>query len=155
MSTALDIRLAGPDDRLKLIELQRRASLAISEPEVVRQLIERPEIIDLAEEMLANNEVFVAQRGGTIVGFATIIAHEGNDAELEGLFVDPPHWRQGIATQLVQAIEREAQAWGASRLHVIANRNVLGFYKSVGFTEIGEHKTELGPVASLMVKPVR
>jgi GNAT superfamily N-acetyltransferase len=155
MSQALEIRLAEPDDRLQLIELQRRASLAVGEPEVVRQLIERPEIIDLDEEMFANNEVFVAQRGAVIVGFATIVAHEGNDAELEGLFVEPAEWRQGIGAELVRAIEREAAAWGASRLHVVANRTVLGFYRAMGFTEIGEQRTELGPVASLMVKPVR
>lgn len=151
----IEIRLAAPGDRLQLIELQRRASLAGSEPEVVQQLLERPEIIDLDEEMLANNEVFVAERGDTIVGFATIIAHDGNDAELEGLFVEPAEWRKGIATLLLRAIEREAAAWGASRLHVMANRNVLGFYEAAGFTEIGERQTELGPMASLMVKPIR
>jgi GNAT superfamily N-acetyltransferase len=152
---SIDIRLSGPDDRPKLIELQRRASLAIGEPEVVRQLLERPDIIDLDEEMLANNEVFVAERGETIVGFATIIAHDGNDAELDGLFVEPKEWRKGIGTELVRAIEREAAAWGANRLHVVANRNVLGFYKAAGFTEIGETRTELGPIASLMVKAIR
>ena len=101
--TGLDIRLAQPDDRLKLMEIQRRASLASSEPEVVRQLLERPEIIDLDPEMIAANEVFVAQIGDELVGFASIMTHEGNDAELEGLFVDPPYWRQGIATKLVRS----------------------------------------------------
>jgi N-acetylglutamate synthase-like GNAT family acetyltransferase len=155
VSDALDIRLAEPDDRLKLIELMRRASLAGNEPEVVEQLIEQPELIDLDEEMLASNEVFVAQRGDTIVGFATIIAHEGNDAELEGLFVEPHLWREGIGRELLHAIEREAHAWGASRLHVLANRNTLKFYEAVGFVAIGEQKTELGPTGLLMVKPVR
>jgi GNAT superfamily N-acetyltransferase len=151
----LDIRLAQPDDRLNLIELQRRASLASETGEVRQKLIDDPGIIDLDEEMLANNEVLVAQVGDRIVGFATIIAHEGNDAELEGLFVEPTEWRQGIATKLVEAIEREAAAWGASRLHVLANQNVLGFYEATGFTKIGERKTELGPVGFLMVKPIR
>lgn len=152
--TGLEIRLARPDDRLQLMEIQRRASLASSEPEVVQQLLERPEIIDLDPEMIAANEVFVAQIGDELVGFASIMTHEGNDAELEGLFVDPPFWRRGIATRLVEAIEREAAAWGANRLHVVANRNVLGFYEATGFTTIGEQKTELGPYGSLMVKPV-
>ncbi|MDO8361020.1 MAG: GNAT family N-acetyltransferase [Devosia sp.] len=150
----LDIRLAQPDDRLKLIEVQRRASLASSEEEVVRQLRERPEIIDLDPEMIAANEVFVAEIGDRIVGFATIITHEGDDAELEGLFVEPSEWRKGIATALVHQIEREAAAWGANRLHVLANQNVLGFYEATGFTKIGEQKTELGPIGFLMVKPV-
>ena len=150
----LDIRLAHPDDRLNLIELQRRASLASEADEVRQMLIDDPGIIDLDEEMLANNEVFVAERGDRIVGFATIIAHDGNDAELEGLFVEPSEWRQGIATELVHAIVREARAWGATRLHVLANPNVLGFYEATGFSKVGERKTQLGPMGILMVKPV-
>jgi GNAT superfamily N-acetyltransferase len=151
----LDIRLARPDDRLKLIEVQRRASLASSEEEVLRQLRERPEIIDLDPEMIAANEVFVAEIGDRVVGFATIVTHEGDDAELEGLFVEPSEWRKGIATALVHQIEREAAAWGANRLHVLANQNVLGFYEATGFTKIGEQKTELGPIGFLMVRPVK
>jgi GNAT superfamily N-acetyltransferase len=148
----LDIRLAHPDDRLSLIELQRRASLVYEDTR--QQLLDNPDVIDLDEEMLANNEVFVAEIEGRIVGFATIIAHEGNDAEIEGLFVEPSQWRNGIGRALVHQIEREAAAWNASRLHVLANRNALGFYEALGFTVIGEQKTELGPVGLLMAKPV-
>lgn len=152
--SALDVRLAQPDDRLKLIELQRRASLMWDD--VRDQLFERPELIDesIPEEMIAGNQVFVAHRGEHIVGFATIVTHEGNDAEIEGLFVEPSEWRKGIGTALVRAIEREAQAWGANRLHVIANRNVRGFYEAAGFDVMGERKTQLGPIALLMVKPI-
>jgi len=149
----VEIRLAHPDDRLNLIELQRRASLVYEDTR--QQLLDDPDVIDLDEEMLANNEVFVAEIGDRIVGFATIIAHEGNDAELEGLFVEPSEWRKGIGLMLVHQIEREAAAWGASRLHVLANRNALGFYEAAGFTIIGEKKTELGPTGLLMAKPVR
>jgi GNAT superfamily N-acetyltransferase len=153
--TGLDIRLARPDDRTDLIELQRRASLAIEGDEVRQQLIDNPGIIDLDPEMIARNEVFVAEIGGRLVGFATIIAHEGNDAELEGIFVDPAEWRKGIGLALMHQIEREAAAWGASRLHVIASRRVESFYARAGFVVVGEAKTELGPMANLMVKPVR
>jgi GNAT superfamily N-acetyltransferase len=150
----VDIRLAHPDDRLNLIELQRRASLAGETGDVLQKLLEQPELIDLDEEMLANNEVFVAEVGDRIVGFATIVAHDGNDAELEGLFVEPSEWRKGIGSKLVHAIEREALAWNASRLHVLANQRVLGFYEALGFSAIGERRTELGPMATLMAKPV-
>lgn len=149
---SLDIRLAHPEDRLNLIELQRRASLVYEDTR--QQLLDNPEIIDLDEEMLANNEVFVAEIGDRIVGFATIVAHDGNDAEVEGLFVEPSEWRKGIGTALVHHLEREAAAWGASRLHVLANHNALGFYEALGFGVIGERKTELGPVGLLMAKPV-
>jgi N-acetylglutamate synthase-like GNAT family acetyltransferase len=152
---SLDIRLAQPDDRLKLIELQRRASLMWDD--VREELLARPELIDnsLPAEMIANNQVFVAQSSKDIVGFATIVTHEGNDAELEGLFVEPAEWRKGIGTALVQAVAREAQAWGANRLHVLANRNVRGFYEANGFESLDEQKTLLGPMALVMAKPVK
>ena len=54
----------------------------------------------------------------------------------------------------MSAIEREAQAWGANRVHVIANRNVRAFYEVAGFEVVGEQKTLLGPIALVMVKAV-
>lgn len=152
--TAVDIRLARPDDRDELIELQRRASLAIEADEVRQQLLDDPGIIDLDPEMIARNEVFVAEIDGRTVGFATIIAHEGNDAELEGIFVEPSEWRKGVGLALMHQIDREAAAWGADCLHVIASRRVEGFYLRAGFVITGEVKTQLGPIANLMVKPV-
>jgi GNAT superfamily N-acetyltransferase len=119
--TDLDIRLARADDRQDLIELLWRASLAW---DVVRQdLLDNPEVIDVDPEMIARNQVFVAEWNGRIVGFATIIPREtndgegeGHDAELEGIFVEPSDWRKGIGIALLRQIEREAQAWGANRL---------------------------------------
>jgi GNAT superfamily N-acetyltransferase len=150
----LEIRIAHPEDRLNLIELQRRASLASEDDDIRQKLQDDPGLIDLDEEMLANNEVMVAEIGDRLVGFATIVAHDGNDAELEGLFVEPTEWRKGIGTALVHAIEREAAAWGANRLHVLANQNALAFYEEAGFSKIGEKRTVLGPMAAVMVKPV-
>ncbi|MEQ1771599.1 MAG: GNAT family N-acetyltransferase [Devosia sp.] len=152
---SVEIRLARPDDRLDLIEVLRRASLAGSEPEVIETLRDNPEVMDVDAELIAANEVFVADEDGTVVGFATIIAHDGNDAELEGIFVEPSHWRRGIATALLHQIEREAAAWGATRLHVLAGQMALGFYRTTGFEKVGEQKTEFGPIAFLMVKTVR
>jgi len=150
----LEIRIAHPDDRPNLVELQRRASLAFEDGDVRQQLLDNPDLISLDEEMLANNEVLVAEVGDRIVGFATIVAHDGNDAELEGLFVEPTEWRKGVGSALVRAIEREAAAWGASRIHVLANEHAQAFYEAVGFNKIGEKRTELGPMAAMMVKPV-
>ena len=153
--SGLDIRLARPDDRLKLIELQRRASLAAETGEILQKLLEQPELFDIDDELIAGNQVFVAHRQGHIVGFATIVADEGNDAELEGLFVEPTEWRKGVGRALVQQIEREAINWGATRLRVLANENAVPFYEAVGFSSIGEQVTPLGPLARIMVRAVR
>jgi GNAT superfamily N-acetyltransferase len=150
----LAIRLAHPDDRLNLIELQRRASLAGETGDVLRQLLEDPGLIDIDEELLANNEVIVAEIGATIVGFASFIAQDGNDAELDGMFVEPSHWRQGIGRALIEAVERELVAWHATRLRVVANPNALAFYTALGFEIIGEEKTPLGPLAPVMARTI-
>ncbi len=148
----LDIRLATAGDRQELIDLLWRASLTW---ETVRQdLLDHPELIDVDQEMIARNQVFIAARADRIVGFATIIPREGNDAELEGIFVEPSEWRQGIGAALLRQIEREAQAWGANRLHVLASPNVEAFYLAGGFERIGEQKMRFGPAAIVMVKPV-
>ena len=148
------IRLAHPDDRPNLIELQRRASLVGETGDVLQQLLDDPSLIDIDEELLANNEVICAEIGSTIVGFASFIAQDGNDAELDGMFVEPSHWRQGIGRMLIEAVERELVAWHATRLRVLANPNALAFYRAVGFEIIGEEKTPLGPVAPVMAKAI-
>lgn len=150
--TALDIRLARADDRQDLIDLLWRASLAWDD--VRQDLLDNPEVIDVDPEMIARNQVFVAEQGARVVGFATIIPREGNDAELEGIFVEPSEWRKGIGNLLLRQIEREAQAWRANRLHVVASPNVEGFYTAGGFARTGEQKMPFGPNGLVMVKPV-
>jgi N-acetylglutamate synthase-like GNAT family acetyltransferase len=150
--TTLDIRLARADDRQDLVELLWRASLAW---DAVRQdLLDNPEVIDVDPEMIARNQVFVAELGTRVVGFATIVPREGDDAELEGIFVEPAEWRKGIGNALLRQIEREAQAWGANRLHVVASPNVEGFYTAAGFSRTGEQKMPFGPNGLVMVKLV-
>ena len=154
MSRQIHIRLAHPDDKLNIIEVQRRASLASETGDILDKLLEQPELFEIDEELLANNEVIVAEIGATIVGFASFIAQDGEDAELDGMFVEPNHWRQGIGRLLIEAVERELVAWQATRLRVVANPHALAFYKAVGFVTIGEAKTPLGPVAPVMAKAI-
>jgi N-acetylglutamate synthase-like GNAT family acetyltransferase len=56
---------------------------------------------------------------------------------------------------LLHQIEREARAWGANRLHVVASPNVEAFYIAAGFIRTGERKMPFGPNGLMMVKPVR
>jgi GNAT superfamily N-acetyltransferase len=140
------------DDREHLIEVQRRASLAVASEEVRRELMDNPGIVDLDPGMIARNEVFVAEIDGRTVGFAAIIAHEGNDAEVDGIFVERSYWRRGIGMALLHQLEREARAWNATRLHVVANAEAEAFYAAAGFVTTGERRMPFGPNALLMVK---
>ena len=150
----LNIRIAHPDDRLNLSALKRRASLAGETGDVLQSLLEDPALIDIDEELLANNEVIVAEHGDTIVGFVSLAAQDGNDAEIADIFVEPSRWRNGIGRELMFAAEREAAAWGATRLHVVGNPNALAFYTALGFATVGEEKTPLGPIAPVLAKAI-
>lgn len=153
--SGVEIRLARIEEREALIALQRQASLAGSPPEFVAELLARPELIDLDAEWIGAGQVFVAERGSRIIGFAVIVPHEGNDAELDGIFVSPDAWRQGVGTLLMRQIEREAAAWGATRLHVAVNPFATAFYTHNGFRPTGTRKVLIGPPVTVMSKPVR
>ena len=82
----LDIRLARPEEREALEELQRRASLALDEYH--EQLEAEPDAVQLPTEQIESGEVIVAELDDRIAGFAAVSIDEF-DAELDGLFVEP------------------------------------------------------------------
>jgi GNAT superfamily N-acetyltransferase len=125
-----NIRLARPAERIALEDLQRRASLA----------------------RIAQGRVLVAEDEAGVAGFAVWIDGEGADeAELDGLFVEPARWRGGVGRALVAAIGAAAAEAGKTRLHVVANPTALAFYRSCGFVPSGETQTRFGP-APVMVR---
>jgi ribosomal protein S18 acetylase RimI-like enzyme len=134
---ALTIRVAKPEEREELEELQRRASLAL--PDYREQLLAHPDAIHLPPAQLANGQVLVAELDGQVVGFAAVVG-----AELDGLFVMPELWRRGIGAALVDAATHEARQKGLA-LTVTANPQALGFYRRCGFSEEGVVETRFGP----------
>jgi len=141
MSGAVRIRLARSEERLALEALQRRASLAL--PDYRAALEANPDAIELPAEQVARGQVLVAELDGEIAGFAVIIA-KANSADLDGLFVDPKHWRKGVGTALVGAATHEARRLGLS-VTVVAEPRARLFYEKCGFAVEGEAKTRFGP----------
>jgi GNAT superfamily N-acetyltransferase len=137
----LSIRLAGPDERLALEELQRRASLALGEYN--EQLEANPDAIDLPLAQIERGNVIVAESGGRIAGFAAVLIEAGT-AELDGLFVEPDLWRQGIGAALIEEAIHEARRRGLTMM-VVANPSAREFYERCGFTLEGEAETRFGP----------
>ena len=134
---ALTIRTARPEEREDLEALQRRASLAL--PEYREQLEAHPDAIDLPAEQIENGDVLVAELDGHIAGFAVLIG-----GELDGLFVEPDLWAQGIGSALVGEVVHEARRRGLS-LWVTANLGAREFYEKCGFSPEGEAQTQFGP----------
>jgi GNAT superfamily N-acetyltransferase len=134
---ALRLRLATPEERLDLEALQRRASMAL--PEYREQLEVHPDAIELPAEQIDQGQVIVAELDGRVAGFAALIG-----GELDGLFVEPELWRQGIGTALIEEATHEARRRGLS-LSVTANPGAREFYERCGFLVEGEAQTRFGP----------
>jgi GNAT superfamily N-acetyltransferase len=136
-------RLALPAERGALEELQRRASLIWEEDR--EALLAHPDAIELPLEQITDGRTVVAERVGELLGFAVVLRREDGDAELDGLFVEPSQWRQGLGRALVQQAERIAAHDGATNLWVIANTRALDFYGACGFVTVGEAATRFRP----------
>lgn len=143
MQGPLTFRLALPPEQRALEELQRRASLIYEEDR--QALLDHPDAIELPMEQITGGCAVVADQQGEIVGFAVVLRRDDGDAELNGLFVEPSQWRQGIGRALVEQTEAMALANGAGNLWVIANSRALDFYNSCGFLPIGEVPTRFRP----------
>ena len=137
----LVIRLARLDEREALEALQWRASLANEDD---RPHIEaHPDAIHLPAEQIERSEVYVAEQHGLTLGFAAVV-EEVDHLELDGLFVEPDRWRQGIGAALVERAAHEARRRGLA-LMVVANQHARGFYERCGFALEGEAQTRFGP----------
>jgi GNAT superfamily N-acetyltransferase len=123
--------------------LQWRASLA--NPEDRDVLLAHPNAIELPSSQIEAGEVFVAEREGSLLGFAALLKRDDGDIELDGLFVEPDHWRQGIGRALVEFCADVARDAGARHLHVIGNSHAEGFYHRCGFETIGVFQTRFSP----------
>ena len=137
----LQLRLARPDEREDLEALQWRASLANEHDRP--NLEANPDAIHLPAEQIERGEVFVADLDGRTVGFSAILLEKGH-IELDGLFVEPEMWRQGIGAALVDASAHEARRRGMA-LMVVAKPAARGFYEKCGFTVEGDAETRFGP----------
>lgn len=79
---------------------------------------------------LAADLTLIATLEGSPVGFASL---RGND-HIRMLYVHPAVSGQGIATMLVDALEKLAGGRGATNLSVDASDNAQGFFAKRGYT---------------------
>ena len=144
------IRLGTPSDLDRVTEVYRDASL--SNPGDRDRLLAHPEHLVLEPDGLAEGRTHVAEENGSVIGFATWAETDGGSMELEDLFVDPPWMRRGIATALVNCIADVLRSRGADTLEVTASPDALGFYRSVGFIDVGVAETSLGSAPHLQLR---
>ena len=71
-----------------------------------------------------------------MLGFSVVLPL-GNVCELDGLFVDPGHWRRGIGCALMEDAFAFGRAGGAWMMEVTASPQAEDFYARLGFERSG------------------
>ena len=126
------IRLAQPQDRQKIVQLEKSAvrnlcqnSYDIKQIDTLTQNIHR---------LRFNDEViFVAEKNNSIIGFASLLSYR---QIVRTLYVEPKFVHQQISSQLLTAIEREAMNKKINILKVTSSLAQRAFYNSQGYREI-------------------
>ena len=137
----ITIRLARPQEREALEALQWRASLANDGDR--QNLTDHPDAIHLPMDQVERGEILVAEVAGNMAGFSAVL-EEGCHLELDGLFVEPAMWRQGVGAALVKDAAHRARLRGVA-LMVTANPAARDFYDKCGFVVEGQAQTRFGP----------
>ena len=87
--------------------------------------------------------MIVAELDDRVAGFAAVLIGDDH-AELDGLFVEPELWRNGVGAALVDVAVREARRQGLAMM-VVSGPSARLFYEKCGFTVEGEAETRFGP----------
>jgi GNAT superfamily N-acetyltransferase len=137
---SLSIREARPDEAEALAAIQREASVAalahIFPPERFPFPID--EVRERWRDAVADPElaVLVAERGGALVGVA------GCRAEwLDGLYVLPASWGEGVGRELHDDVLERLRAAGSARCHLWVlehNDRARRFYERLGWRQNGD-----------------
>lgn len=98
-------------------------------PEQLNAWSPRPRDARWYEARARSREVWVAERGGEVIGFAEL----ESDGHVDMAYVAPGAARQGVATALYQALENHARDSGLPRLFVEASETALPFFTRMGF----------------------
>jgi GNAT superfamily N-acetyltransferase len=147
MTTVAVIRDALATERGALEELQRRASLEWEDDRA--DLLAHPDAIELPADQIRDGLVRVAvDADSRRLGFSVLLPAARDGArELDGLFVEPHAWRQGVGRALVADCSERALREGALRIDVTANPRAEEFYERVGFRR--------GEVVATRFRPAR
>lgn len=148
----IEIRRGQVGDQEALNDVMQTASLAVESGEVLRQLQAEPAYLTLDKGLLERGQVIVACADSVPVGFASFLVEGSDEAELDGMFIRPQFWRQGLGRQLFAAVESELVSRKATSIRVVAGMCAVDFYNAMGLEIVGEAETALGPVVPVMRK---
>jgi diamine N-acetyltransferase len=91
--------------------------------------------------------LFVATRGGTVVGFASVRRVDQKTAELTGIVVLRGETGRGLGTRLLRKVEASAAGQGSDRLVARTeefNQRAISFFRKNGFSQVRSETERVG-----------
>jgi GNAT superfamily N-acetyltransferase len=83
------------------------------------------------EDIAAGRVLVAADDAGRVIGMACVLP-EGDMADLDALFIDPPAIGSGAGRALFEAAVILARRRGAQRMTILADPNAASFYERMG-----------------------
>jgi deazaflavin-dependent oxidoreductase (nitroreductase family) len=106
--------------------------------------------LDFSEEGFRGKEMYVAELGGRLVGWAGVIP-KGDVCWLEDLWIEPASVGTGIGSRLFAYCAGRGASLGAERMEWEAEPNALGFYEKMGGRYLRDSEpNEWGRVLAIM-----
>lgn len=91
------------------------------------------EDLEVSEEEIENDLVYILEEGGRILGFY-LFSYKLN--ELDALFIDHDYIQKGYGKVLWEHLVQELSLRGIREFEIVADPNAAGFYRRMGAREV-------------------
>jgi N-acetylglutamate synthase-like GNAT family acetyltransferase len=98
--------------------------------------------LTISPDFVAANHVYVAESEGDLLGFYALVIQE-DKAELDHLWVAPPHIGTGVGKELFVHAMQNAARRNVSAVEILSDPNAEGFYRKMGAHRSGETVSEI------------
>jgi ribosomal-protein-alanine N-acetyltransferase len=97
-----------------------------------------------ADQLSAWHVRVACDRDGTLLGLsaASVERADSENAELELMFVDPPHFRRSVGRALLEDVRASLSARGVSALWILSDPGALPFYLATGAVVDGHRPSD-------------
>jgi len=92
--------------------------------------------LTVSPQTLVQGEAYCAVRNARVVGFYAT-SGEGNERELEHMWVAPAHIGTGVGRVLLEHLSERLRDAGVARLRIASDPNAEGFYRALGARRVG------------------
>jgi GNAT superfamily N-acetyltransferase len=134
------IRQGSPDEAAKLTEIAHDAKRYWGYPE--HWIKHWQADLTISPEFIANNDVYVAEQEGELLGFYALIVR-ANKAELDHLWVAPKHVGSGVGKELFINAMQRAAGQNVSEVQISSDPHAAGFYQKMGASRVGVVASEI------------